>query len=208
MGLNHWLYRCDSCGFDAHLNCANAAVQQTHGAQNGVDFGSPDFMRNFHDNVCANILATSANARTRQENMLASQMFQQVRNNVNADHLLLQRIMAGGAGGVGGGSQLQALMGGGNQLQALLGGGGGNPVQALMGGDGNPLQALMGGASAGANPLQALMGGGGAGGNPLQALMGGGGGGVADIMQSLIGGGGGGDLLQGLLGGLGGLGGF
>ncbi|KAL8155123.1 uncharacterized protein LOC141662362 isoform X2 [Apium graveolens] len=200
-GANQWLYRCDFCEFDAHLNCGStvqvASQQQNIPTQNQNPSPTVSaeqmFLNSYNNSVNAN-LAAIAMGVNRQQNEMMNQVFQQTGNDVTSYNRILQGLMAGGT--VGGTSQMQGLMGGaGNhasQLQGLMGG---------AGGAGSPLQTLISGGAGGVD-LQSLIGGGGASGVDLQSLMGStGGAGTADLLQSLLGGGGsaGAGLLQGFL---------
>ncbi|KAL3815032.1 hypothetical protein ACJIZ3_016300 [Penstemon smallii] len=153
-GADHWLYRCDSCGFDAHLNCARTvqAPQQGEGAagtstrsipQPHFPVGTPHLMQH-QSRIPAGAPFMPQNGMN--NNDLALQMLIQQVNNNNA---LVQAMLArGGAGGLGGNNnidlqQLMRLMnnGGGGGI----GGGGMDVLQSLMGGGGNGLDLLGGG---------------------------------------------------------------
>lgn len=128
--LDHWLYRCSACGFDAHLKCARAAPPAaappppTHPATSGVALGVP--------------------GASLQNEYVIQAILQMMQNN----NAMAQAMLAGGGGGgVGGGfggdrglQQIMQLVSGLNRSGL---GGGGIPGLDIFGGGG--LDSLLGG---------------------------------------------------------------
>ncbi|KAK6140560.1 hypothetical protein DH2020_025704 [Rehmannia glutinosa] len=213
-GSNHWLYRCNLCGFDAHLNCARDAPTNMMGFQpqqaaavcsrsalppRPQGFAAAPFpmkQGNMAVGVPAGGPIMPNFGVNGQNNELFIQAFQQTVNNQNA---MVQAILAGrGGGGFGGDRGLQQLM---QMISGLnnsgVGGGGVPGLNGFGAGGQEFLQGLMSGGG----------GGGGGGGLDLQSLLGGGngldilGGGGLDFLGGALGGGGVLDFLGGALGG-------
>ncbi|KAA8520297.1 hypothetical protein F0562_014553 [Nyssa sinensis] len=162
VGFNHWLYRCNLCGFDAHLNCAatkpnQIPIQQIQMHQYQTTRAAPQ----------THVLGTQYTARPPLQNYMPN-------NSMNFANPCVYGPVAAPVGRTG---QANGFL---NQaIEGLVGNGGGG---GGGGGGGNLLQALMGDGSGAGNLLQAVMGGGGGGGNLLQLLTSGGGnGGGLDV---------------------------
>ncbi|KAL8268338.1 hypothetical protein R6Q59_002136 [Mikania micrantha] len=108
-GSKCWLYRCGSCGFDAHLSCA---------ASKEPVFAGVAGRSNHHESLFLNQI-NNPMGYNREGNM---------------NHHFLQTVMGGGGGG---GQFLQAIMGGGggggsnDQFLQAITGGGGDMAQAI-----------------------------------------------------------------------------
>ncbi|KAI3448944.1 hypothetical protein Pfo_005609 [Paulownia fortunei] len=201
-GFNHWLYRCDLCEFDAHMNCARgvsvraplqpnfnafqsqwpmaAASSRSAPQQN---FVSRPMVSNAAVGIPASSSVMSPFGINRQNHELLLQALNRIYNNNH--HAIAQGTMAGGAAGAAG----AGVGGSGGRLGGLGSGfGEDRELQQWM--------HLISGHNNGG------LGGGGQ--NFQQALLNGGGeigGGGLDLMQSLLGGGDGLDFLGGAFGG-------
>ncbi|KAL8249393.1 hypothetical protein R6Q59_006261 [Mikania micrantha] len=183
-GRECWLYRCGSCGFDAHLSCATSKAQQVVArAESTVAYDHSMLMNQIND----------------QRNLfLQRRMSHGGGGNMNYNQIL-QAFMGGRGGGSMNNQVLQTFLGrhggsGGlnNQvLQTFLGrhGGGGGGMNHNQ-----ILQALMGSGGGG--------GGGGGGGDLIQGLLNGSSNGGLDLSSAF---GNVGDF-GGLMGGFGGFG--
>nr|GMD71779.1 uncharacterized LOC107803974 [Ipomoea batatas] len=195
-----WKYRCDSCDFDAHLNCTKTLLSQSsQESLSGQTFNAsasrvspppplprpnlgfrPQVPQQFNRPNLQNLMTPNVNLQG--INNGGRQNFEELVKAYVENYSRLYR-------------EQQAAMGG-DFLQALNGGGGVN------GGGDEYLRLLNGGVSGGGGGggldflqlLNAAGGSGGAGGlEYLQAFAGGGGGGggAAAVLQALMGGGGG-----------------
>ncbi|XP_073126870.1 uncharacterized protein [Henckelia pumila] len=204
VGSDHWIYRCNLCGFDAHLHCASkVGTSTTRSAPDQGFINGPQYYNNMapppvqHHFVppppVSGIPAPAGftalqhnmsmvNRQRDQNQMMFLQHLQQIIQNNNA---MTQALLAGGTTGLGAGG-----FGGGT---GGFGAAGGNGYQQLM-----QLYSSFNGGAGG-------FGGGGGSQEFLQSLMNGGFGGAGglDLLQSLSGGGGGLDFLGGMLGGFG-----
>ncbi|KAL6569759.1 hypothetical protein OROMI_014273 [Orobanche minor] len=211
----HWLYRCNPCGFDAHLNCARGHAPTVAPSMGFQTVGPPPQQAGFgpqfvvgapHQqgftsgptNVAGVFGVNSHN------NESITQTVQQIMNHSIATN---QAILAGGIGGgfvVNNQSNesisqaIQQMINQNNAMaQSLLAAGGFGGSPASVGGFGG-LNAIGGGGAGGQDYLQGLMNGGGSGGGggfDLQSLLGGG------NVLDFLGGGGGLDVLGGAMGG-------
>ncbi|GFQ01285.1 hypothetical protein PHJA_002272400 [Phtheirospermum japonicum] len=192
-GSSHWIYRCELCGFDAHLNCARGISDIRMYAEQDAECSSsapvprpeqgsgPGIMSPVTTNIPLGIPAGGSIVVDGQENDLQA-IHQMISNN----HAMIHAILAGQAGGNGGdmgSQQVMQLMSGLNSGGAGVGyggGGGGGGVVGLH----QVMQMISGFSNDGIVGGQEC----------LQSMMGGGDG--ADFLGGAV------DFLSGLLGGL------
>ncbi|OIT38183.1 hypothetical protein A4A49_31549 [Nicotiana attenuata] len=212
VGTNHWLYRCQTCGFDAHLNCTKlqAPPHQTHIYHNPTTSRSaPQQQQHFtginHMNQGINNGPAVPQFWSRQNNEMSAQEI--LRKQSEDQQNLIQEMFTAAT------ARQNELI---QQHMAATSRKNQDIYQQIMVASARQnqeinqqlTQALMNNASAGGVPMpnlyQNMMGGlnNGGGVNVLQAFSGGGGGGIGggsggmELLQSLMGGG------SGAIGGL------
>ncbi|KAH6826983.1 hypothetical protein C2S53_016126 [Perilla frutescens var. hirtella] len=147
-GSDHWLYRCNACGFDAHLKCARAAPPPLRQEQEATSSRSVPQPRPYFVAAPPHPVMSSAAVGVptmpafgvNGQNDLALQAIVQMIQNNNA---MVQAMMAGGGfGGDRGSQQMLQLISALNRSGQLgggldiFGGGGLDSLQSLFGGGG------------------------------------------------------------------------
>ncbi|XP_047340352.1 uncharacterized protein LOC124943940 [Impatiens glandulifera] len=178
-GLNSWLYRCDHCEFDVHLNCATSRNENRLGP---TIVHIPNITPIPPPSQSPNVMTMITHGLMKGVSEEAGQQL----------FSLLSGGLLQGSGGSGG-EMLQGGGGGSLDLSSVLGGGGGSAgmdQSSVLGGGGMDLSSVL---SGGGMDLSSVLSGGGGGGMDLSSVLGG------MDPSSLLGGG------MDITGGLGGL---